>query len=557
MYSVLTPDFPSLAHTPEARAELRTNFSEITMRGESDAWKDWARLQLVKLDGGRSHGARWPRLQRRMCDGHRPAGKGWIMKNIASRVTNLEQRVGRVRHVRTNAGADADFARLMADEAGRDAAIALNDYMRTQHPDASTHNAAVASDAHATRLYDAFLVAAHGANAGRARRVGVDSSTSRSWCVSRCPLSTSANSREFGAGAEYDSAMRTAFAMLAVCVVGCGCVPATQVAPSASRDDAPRLAAISSQEREVIEAKVREHLKLPSSDALGPAEFARVTELDLKRTAVSNAGAAWLADPATGLSALATLNLQHTALTDAGLAALARADTGLKSLTALYLAHTKVTDAGVHTLARVGTGLSALTQLDLRSTAVTDAGVTALARADTGLKGLTSLDLSFAKVTDAGIKLLADKNTGLKGLTVLGLASTQIADAGLAHLAHKDTGLTNLRTLNLAFSQVTDAGVKAAARADSGLAPLHAIFFHGTRVTDIGVADLAHTDTGLKSLKTLDLGATAVTDEGVRALARADSGLTSLTSLHLRETKVTDAGVAAVKARWATIEIAR
>ncbi len=38
---------------PEARAELRTSLSEIAMRGESDAWKDWARIQLVKLDGGR------------------------------------------------------------------------------------------------------------------------------------------------------------------------------------------------------------------------------------------------------------------------------------------------------------------------------------------------------------------------------------------------------------------------------------------------------------------------------------------------------------------------
>lgn len=34
--------------------------------------------------------------------------------------------------------------------------------------------------------------------AGRARRVGVDSSTSRSWCVSRCPLSTSASGRDDG-----------------------------------------------------------------------------------------------------------------------------------------------------------------------------------------------------------------------------------------------------------------------------------------------------------------------------------------------------------------------
>jgi hypothetical protein len=43
----------SAERTPEARAELRDNLSEIAMRGETQAWKDWARLQIVKLDGGR------------------------------------------------------------------------------------------------------------------------------------------------------------------------------------------------------------------------------------------------------------------------------------------------------------------------------------------------------------------------------------------------------------------------------------------------------------------------------------------------------------------------
>lgn len=38
---------------PAAREALRESLHEIAMRGESDAWKDWARLQLIKLDGGR------------------------------------------------------------------------------------------------------------------------------------------------------------------------------------------------------------------------------------------------------------------------------------------------------------------------------------------------------------------------------------------------------------------------------------------------------------------------------------------------------------------------
>lgn len=48
-----SPGRAAASRTPEAMEELRTTLSEIALRGESNAWKDWARLQLVKLDGGR------------------------------------------------------------------------------------------------------------------------------------------------------------------------------------------------------------------------------------------------------------------------------------------------------------------------------------------------------------------------------------------------------------------------------------------------------------------------------------------------------------------------
>ena len=44
---------PGAMRDPGARADLRSNLEEIAMRGESAAWKDWARLQLVKLDDAR------------------------------------------------------------------------------------------------------------------------------------------------------------------------------------------------------------------------------------------------------------------------------------------------------------------------------------------------------------------------------------------------------------------------------------------------------------------------------------------------------------------------
>jgi hypothetical protein len=60
---------------------------------------------------------------------------------------------------------------------------------------------------------------------------------------------------------------------------------------------------------------------------LGPAEFARITELDL-----------------AGLMALSSLDLTDLPVTDAGLKELARADMGLKGLNAAPMT---VTDAGV------------------------------------------------------------------------------------------------------------------------------------------------------------------------------------------------------------------
>ncbi len=89
------------------------------------------------------------------------------MKNIASRVTDLEDRMGAVRDRWANAEADAAFERLMADEEGQAAVLAFYNHMRAHHPDAANHRAAVAADARVGPLIDAMVAAAHRANAGR------------------------------------------------------------------------------------------------------------------------------------------------------------------------------------------------------------------------------------------------------------------------------------------------------------------------------------------------------------------------------------------------------
>ena len=85
------------------------------------------------------------------------------------------------------------------------------------------------------------------------------------------------------------------------------------------------------------------------------------------------------------------LDLRNTAITNAGLANLE----GLATLTHLHLEGTGVTDEGLAHLK----GLTALTYLNLYNTAVTDAGVGQLV----GLKKLKRLYLWQTKVTLAGV----------------------------------------------------------------------------------------------------------------------------------------------------------
>lgn len=135
------------------------------------------------------------------------------------------------------------------------------------------------------------------------------------------------------------------------------------------------------QEIGIIERMARQNLGLRADAPLGPAEYAGVTELDLAGDPITDAGAAWLARPDSGFTALPTLSLSQTKITDAGVAALAAKDSGLTALTTLYLYRTQVTDAGAEKLAAKDSGLTALTRLFLNETQVTHAGAEKIRKA--------------------------------------------------------------------------------------------------------------------------------------------------------------------------------
>lgn len=199
--------------------------------------------------------------------------------------------------------------------------------------------------------------------------------------------------------------------------------PVTELGTSAGDQTASTNAAATAiseelrQEIAIIERAVRRNLGLKADSPLGPAEFARVTVLTLGRDPITDAGAAWLARP----------------------------DSGLTALTTLWLNSTKITDAGVGKLAAKHTGFAVLNTLDLGYTQVTDAGAAALAARDSRLKALTTLYLDSTHVTDAGAAVLVAKETGLAALTVLYVSGTHVTNAGVQAIKQARPDLTIYR----------------------------------------------------------------------------------------------------------------
>jgi hypothetical protein len=219
----------------------------------------------------------------------------------------------------------------------------------------------------------------------------------------------------------------------------------------------------------IIERAARKSLGLKADAPLGPAEFARVMVLDLSYKPITQSGAAWLARPDSGLTALATLYLGSTQVDDMGAAALASKGSGLTALTSLYLHSTEVGDSGAAALAAKDSGLKALTTLSLHNTKVDNAGAAALAAKNSGLKALTKLDLSNTKVGNSGAAALAAKDSCLTALTTLHLNYTHVGDAGAAALAAKDSGLTALTMLNLLGTNVSKDAAAAIRKAHPNL----------------------------------------------------------------------------------------
>jgi hypothetical protein len=196
-------------------------------------------------------------------------------------------------------------------------------------------------------------------------------------------------------------------------------------------------------------------------ESLTPADFARISVLNLSHSEFDDEGLNALAARDSPITALKALNLFGTKVSDQGVQALAAKDSPLATITKLNLYKTRITDLGVRALAAMDSPLTALSALSLGGTQVTDQGVLVLAAKDSALDALTFLDLGGSLVTDKGVEALAAKDSALSALTELGLSYTQVTDTGVIALAAEDSPLTALTTLWMIGTQVTDGGIAA------------------------------------------------------------------------------------------------
>lgn len=173
-----------------------------------------------------------------------------------------------------------------------------------------------------------------------------------------------------------------------------------------------------------------------------------IAELDLRNSAVTDAGLEHLADQ----QHLTRLNLQRTKVTNRGLE---RVCPGLTRLESLSVEHTRVDDRGLAFLA----ACPQLTTLYLGGSAVKGPGLEHLAE-----HPLTYLSFQHSELDDSVTQSVAK----LKRLETLGLDDTSVTDASLEPL----TELKQLKVLWLDRSQITDASVPVLLRLD-GLKTLH------------------------------------------------------------------------------------
>ncbi len=201
-------------------------------------------------------------------------------------------------------------------------------------------------------------------------------------------------------------------------------------------DTSQLLATSTGQPLAALDEQYREFLNVSDEDLAAIPEPARLRNLSLCKTGVTDAGLARFA----GSKNLQWLDLSFTGTTDEGLQTFA-ANTNLKQL---FLEGTRITSASLPLIGY----FQQIEQLDLSRLPIRDGDLAALA----GLRNLNTLFLIGCPISDDGLAAIAK----LRSLKTLSLTGCPITDRGLTHLR----GLDFLEHLDASGTKVTASGLK-------------------------------------------------------------------------------------------------
>ncbi|XP_066024113.1 NLR family CARD domain-containing protein 3-like isoform X4 [Pocillopora verrucosa] len=271
-----------------------------------------------------------------------------------------------------------------------------------------------------------------------------------------------------------------------------------------------------------------------------------LTNLDLSGNDISAAGATCIAEAIKVNKTLTNLDLDNNGISDAGATCIAEAIKVNKTLTNLDLSWNGISDAGATCIAEAIKVNKTLTNLDLRGNGISDAGATCIAEAIKVNKTLTNLDLSLNDISDAGATCIAEAIKVNKTLTNLDLSWNGISAAGATCIAEAIKVNKTLTNLYLHNNGISAAGATCIAEAIKVNKTLTNLDLRGNGISDAGATCIAEAIKVNKTLTNLDLDNNGISDAGATCIAEAMKVNKTLTNLDLRGNGISDAGATCI-----------
>ena len=271
-----------------------------------------------------------------------------------------------------------------------------------------------------------------------------------------------------------------------------------------------------------------------------------LTNLDLRKNGISDAGATCIAEAIKVNKTLTNLDLSWNDISAAGATCIAEAIKVNKTLTNLDLSYNDISAAGATCIAEAIKVNKTLTNLDLSYNGISAAGATCIAEAIKMDKTLTNLDLSYNGISAAGATCIAEAIKVNKTLTNLDLRGNDISAAGATCIAEAIKVNKTLTNLDLRGNDISAAGATCIAEAIKVNKTLTNLDLSHNGISAAGTTCIAEAIKVNKTLTNLDLSWNDISAAGATCIAEAIKVNKTLTNLDLSHNGISAAGATCI-----------